>query len=294
MSSPSACVDNLRRRFEAALMHDGLEHLRLEAGSLDDYARLAQFHYKTQPPGAVTAVYRFVDHGQSPVGLALQRGETSITAAVLTVSTPHPGCRMRDYATNGRYRGLDLTSSMLMLNQEFRTISRTIVHPQYRGLGLAGRLVRHALDRAETIFTEALAAMGAVHPFLERAGMQRYDQPPRPEHARLVDALEKLGVEPVELALPGRLVARLEALPRTEREWIERELRQWHRKACMKRSHKVERLELDGLLKAARDRLMTRPVYYLWCRADARDAGASRDRHHAAHCGSNQEEKETP
>ena len=54
MRPSSVCVDNLRRRFRAAPMHDVLGSLHLETGSLADYTRLSQFHYKIQPPGVVT------------------------------------------------------------------------------------------------------------------------------------------------------------------------------------------------------------------------------------------------
>ena len=185
---------------------------------------------------------------------------------MLTLSMPHAGCVMRDFATSHRYRGIDLTAGMIMLNREVRTISRVIVHPQYRGLGLAVKLVRHVLDNARTVFTEALAVMGKAHPFFERAGMIRYDRPIRPEHARLHDALDRIGVEPSMLAKPTEMTMRLESLGETDRRWIERELRQWHRATCMRRSHPTDRADLLDLLIAARDKLFARPVYYLWRR----------------------------
>jgi len=55
-------------------------------------------------------------------------------------------------------------------------ISRVVVHPIYRGCGLAVRLVRHALRTARTSRIEALAVMGAIHPFFELAGMKCYGQ----------------------------------------------------------------------------------------------------------------------
>jgi GNAT superfamily N-acetyltransferase len=177
---------------------------------------------------------------------------------------------MRDEATGGRYRGLDLTSAMIMLNREFRTISRVIVHPQFRGLGLAVRLVRHALAESETIYVEALAAMGRVHPLFERAGMVRYERPVRPECARLIDALETLGIEPCLLADAQGVARRCAAMNEPSRRWIERELRHWYRKACMQRSHRQLRLrpDFDDLVRAAGNRLMSRPVYYLWRRGE--------------------------
>lgn len=235
----------------------------LESGVMDDYRALAMFHYRQGEPRAVRTVYRIVHHAPTVVGRYLgRRNETSV-AAVLVRTIPHPGCIMRDYATQNRYRHLDLTSATIMLNREFRAISRVVVHPRFRGMGLAVRLVKHALANPETVYTESIAAMGRVHPFLQRAGMVRYDRPPRPEHARLIDALEHLGIEPWNLASTREMKRLIDDCEKSEQEWIESELRRWHRAACNKRSHKFIRPTREGLLIEARNRLLTEPVYYL-------------------------------
>jgi N-acetylglutamate synthase-like GNAT family acetyltransferase len=61
------------------------------------------------------------------------------------------------------------------VNRHVRTISRVIVHPQFRALGIASQLVRRILQDCPTRYVEAVAAMGAVHPFFERAGMTRVE-----------------------------------------------------------------------------------------------------------------------
>ena len=260
--------DTLRARFLRMSPSELTENLFLGEGCLDDYASLAPFHYRPGKSGTVKSVYRYVHRAPTVVGRFLQRGNQETLAGVLTLSMPHAGCVMRDYATTQRYRGIDLTAGMIMLNREVRTISRVIIHPHYRGLGLAVNLVRHVLGHAETIFTEALAVMGKAHPFFERAGMIRYDRPMRPEHARLHDALDHLGVEPAKLAARDDMLKRIAALGETQKRWFERELRQWHRATCMKRSHPSDHVSLEGLLLAARDHLLVRPVYYLWRRGD--------------------------
>jgi GNAT superfamily N-acetyltransferase len=105
-------------------------------------------------------------------GPRCQRGEPAI-AGLLVVSPPALNCRGRNVATGGRYvTPVDgRRQAACRLNREIECISRVIVHPLYRGLGLARRLVRHALATAETPHVEALAAMGKLHPLFERAGM---------------------------------------------------------------------------------------------------------------------------
>jgi len=248
-------------RFHALPQPMPADALSLEAGSLRDYHALRAFHYKGFNPGAVMTVYRLRHEAPTVVGRYLQRRDESCVVGVLLRSLPHLGCQLRDQATNLRYRGFGSKGAAAMLNRELRTISRVVIDPRWRGLGLAVRLVRHALDHPETVFTEALAAMGRVHPFFERAGMTRYDRPPRAEHARLLDALEHLGIRPYMLASPVTIETQLDDA--AQREWLDRELRRWHRAAFRTNKTALADMTFDELLRCARDRLLSQPVYYL-------------------------------
>jgi len=59
------------------------------------------------------------------------------------------------------------------VNAHVRTISRVVVHPQFRGLGLASELVRKLIEVCPTRYVEASAVMAHVHPFFAAAGMRR-------------------------------------------------------------------------------------------------------------------------
>jgi len=273
--SGSAIAAEARRgvveRFRGASVGRRGDGLRLEAGSYDDYRRLAAFHYKSARPGAVTSVFRLVHRAPTVVGRYLGRGNETEIVGVLVRSLPHLSCRLRDLATRGRYRGLSRRDSAAMLNGELRTISRVVIDPRWRGLGLAVRLVRHVLEHGETIFTEALAAMGRVHPFFERAGMTRYDRPALAHEARLADALHRMELHPSALASSELVAQRLSASDEATRQWFESELRRWHQAGFRARPSAVHRLQVSELLRSARDRLLCRPVYYLF---DHRSAAA--------------------
>jgi ABC-type ATPase with predicted acetyltransferase domain len=73
--------------------------------------------------------------------------------------------------------GLSYREKILFANANVRTLSRVIVHPQFRSIGLASLLVREVCRGAETRYVEALAVMGRVHPFFERGGMRRVAVP---------------------------------------------------------------------------------------------------------------------
>ena len=62
------------------------------------------------------------------------------------------------------------------LQQEMSIISRVIIHPKYRGIGLGEKLVKETLPQAGTPNVEAVAVMAKYNPFFERAGMQKIAQ----------------------------------------------------------------------------------------------------------------------
>jgi len=240
----------------------------IEPGTLNDYRALAKFHYRSSHPGGATSVLRIV-HVQHSLADRFhgRTGLQPVTIGVLVRSLPALSCALRDTATNGRYCGLSRRDAAVTLNREVRTISRVVIDPCWRGLGLAVRLVRHALAHPEpgVLYTEALAAMGRASPFFERAGMIRYDRPHPPHAARLLDAMAELRIVPHELAATAAVEQRLAALPGAvaRREWFVRELRRWRRAEGRLPRHELDALSFADLLRAARDRLLFQPMYYL-------------------------------
>lgn len=231
------------------------DELTLRPGTLADYAPLAAHHYLRRRPVTATAVWVLADARPTVVGRYLGRRGEARPVGVLVVSLPALACALRDVALGGRYRGLSRSAAARLLNAEVRCISRVVVHPQWRGLGLAVRLVRHALDHAATAYTEALAAMGRVHPFFKRAGMIEYHRWPLRRDQRLLDALAHAGCQPWMLADGSRLRGRL-ARGDAPAALMRAELSRWAGR----------RLTLDEQLAKARDELLCEPLYYLHAR----------------------------
>ncbi len=249
------------RRLDDAGAEAGDDFSCVEGGRAD-YRALARFHYLRGEPATMTRVLTLRCRRPTVVGRYLGRAAEDVLAAVLVVSLPHPGCLMRDVATQGRYSALRPRQRVQLLNRELRTISRVVVEPQFRGLGLAVRLVRRALEETPQPYIEALAAMGRVHPFFERAGMRRYDRPPLTGHQRLLDCLTALGVEAWELASP-RCVEQRFTVDDGRRRLLERELRRFARGTAHLPAATLSALALPGLLTIARQRLLCQPIYYL-------------------------------
>lgn len=239
------------------------ESIRIGRGTMADYRSLGRHHYKSGRPMGATSIWTARLEQRTAVGRYLNRADDSLVAGVLICTLPRLSCRLRDIATGGRYLGLGLRARAQVLNREVRTIARVVVDPRLRGLGLAVKLVRHALDHADTVYTEALAAMGRVNPFFERAGMMRYDRPALNSHARLVDALAEVGIGRVDLGSLKRVESVLQSLTEAQRMFITDEIRRWHAQVLFVARDSVADVPLMESLGLAREQLHAQTVYYL-------------------------------
>src|SRR5581483_11407922 len=58
-------------------------------------------------------------------------------------------------------------------NRQVWLLARVVLHPTYRGAGIAAAFVRQACRTCPVPWVETLSAMGRVNPFFERAGSVR-------------------------------------------------------------------------------------------------------------------------
>ena len=141
--------------------------LHLCRGDWRDYDALAPFHYAAGRPATTDAIWtiRYAPRHPSSV--------RSRIVAVGVLSYPAPSCFARERCLGRRH--LSRKRNLRFANRHVRTISRVIVHPQFRALGLSTALVRWICQHCKTRYIEAIAAMGTAHPFFERAGMRRVE-----------------------------------------------------------------------------------------------------------------------
>jgi GNAT superfamily N-acetyltransferase len=169
-------------------------HLTIAPGTPRDYAALERFHYLPARPATWAGVWTVRYADPSSVGCALAHG---LSVATKTCAKAHPtnttagpadrlvAVAVLSYPTinsAARDRALGLlhlppARKLALVNRHVRTISRVVVHPQFRALGLASRLVAHVCHQCLTRWVEAFALMGRVHPLFEKGGMQRHDPP---------------------------------------------------------------------------------------------------------------------
>lgn len=173
-------------------------------GTRRDYELLARFHYRAGCPATICRVLA-----------ALVEGEPR-AVGVLVVSRPTPNGPWREAAWPGRYTprdGLSRRACLRRLNAEVRTISRVIVHPSFRGLGIGSALVRAYLHRPLAPRVEAIAALGPHAPLFAAAGMRRLEHPPSRRVVVLRRRLDQLRLPTWRLTDPDELIAHLRDEP---------------------------------------------------------------------------------
>lgn len=236
--------------------------LIIKEGQLSEYKKLAHLHYRSASPGAVDRIFclyglgkTFIDARIEPVGL-------------IVYSLPPINCRLRNVATKGRYLLDDTKSRITLLNEEMRTISRVIIHPVFRGLGLASSLVRRTLPLAGTRFVEASAVMGRYHPFFEKAGMRRFEGPMDMKKSLLKAAFEYLGIEEEDLILLDRAVEKINNLTERERTFLWESIDRYYISARKANYSSKIKYDLGWLLPRIQIFIFSDPVYYLWEKTD--------------------------
>lgn len=230
-----------------------LDRLTIEPGTIDDYRALAHLHYRAAEPATIDLVLRAIDPEDPWRRDSARCAPPHLPAAVLVISRPPLNGGWRQHAWPGWLEPLSPRDRALAINRELRVISRVIVRPPYRALGLARRLVQHYLAAPLTPRTEALAAMAIATPFFERAGMRRHDAPQPAPLRQLRRALRSTGLYPWQLASPHtrRQLARNPAPLLALRRWAN--------------AGRATRRLLDdpqALTRAAYLHLCSRPIVY--------------------------------
>jgi len=231
-----------------------LKKLQIVPGCLDDYKELAHYHYRDSRLGPYAAIFAV----RPSKALGAQSGGEAI--GVIVYSMPSPGLELRNVATANLFTGFDRATQLAFINKNIRCISRVVVEPRFRGLGLASRLVRETMPEMEVPIVEAMAVMGLVNPFFEKAGMRALRAKMPARCIRLIEALSMVGIEKEELIDSQKVQQKLDRFGRAEDEFIELEIRRFLQ-SYGKRRNSEAGLERTRFVLS---KLTHRPVYYIW------------------------------
>ncbi|MGD0072122.1 MAG: ABC transporter ATP-binding protein [Candidatus Bathyarchaeia archaeon] len=168
-----------------------LGEMMVEGGTLDDWRKLSVFHYRSHNVSA-------------PRGIFSVRRNAEL-CGVIVYCYPPPNCAGR--------RLVLPRMSIQDLNKQLSIISRVVVHPKYRTIGLGEKLIRETLPLVGTPYVEMIAVMAKYNPFAERAGMRKVSvhEPPK-EALGLAEALKGFGFDVQLLGSQRYVRGKLEGL----------------------------------------------------------------------------------
>ncbi|MCA8996785.1 MAG: hypothetical protein KDA80_07365 [Planctomycetaceae bacterium] len=142
------------RKKKTLLLTDGLW---LSRGSKTDWPYFARWHYRSHQIAFVRDVI-LLWHYDQPIGIC--------------VFTSPPKSLSQRNKFFGRSGGWNRTA-MRMVNRQVTMLSRVVLHPTWRGAGVAHAFVRRCCELSSYPWIETLTEMGHYNPFFERAGFLR-------------------------------------------------------------------------------------------------------------------------
>ncbi len=229
--------------------------LKITDASLADYKSLEHFHYRSGALGPVAVVYKIINTSSFSAML-------NPVVGVIVYSMPAPALQLRNIATDGLFSGIgDRTMTMKFVNANVRCISRVVLEPRYRGLGLAQWLITETMGKLNIAYIEAMAVMGKFNPFFERAGMMKFQAKPLVRCIRMAETLGAVGVDQRDFIDSVKVNASIESLPAGPRQFLEKNISTFlaaYGRKGRKMQHSIERTEM------ILSKLSDRPVYYLW------------------------------
>jgi len=153
-----------------------VKNIRIREGNYKEYLNFEKFHYRAKKPFGIRKIF-IMEINDKPIGC-------------IVYSISPLSCKPRNHYLNH-------IPDAEEINRDFLTISRVIIHPKYRGIGLGAKLVRETLPLASSKYVEAIAVMAKYNPFFERAGMLKVncEEPDWKERMRkFLNSLERYGL----------------------------------------------------------------------------------------------------
>jgi len=230
------------------------KHLQVVPGNLNDYKELAHYHYRNSRLGPYAAIFAI-----RPAKALSSRLGTK-TTGVIVYTMPSPAIELRNIATDNFFAGFDKSTQLALINKNIRCIGRVIIEPRFRSLGLASRLVRETMPKMNVPIIEAMAVMGLVNPFFEKAGMIAYKAKMPARCVQLLEAFSMVGIEKDILISPQKVQQKLDQLQQGEAEFTEFQIRHFLQSYGKRRNMSPNVARTEFVLS----KLTLRPVYYIW------------------------------
>jgi GNAT superfamily N-acetyltransferase len=174
------------------------DKITIRESDKDEYHKLGHLHYRS-PKVPVPLKYYAMLVGDELAGV---------------IAYSYPITRSR-----GRKEAVGYAPEIKELNKSWALISRVIIHPKYRTIGLGAALVRETLPMVGRTHVELIAVMARYNPFAEKAGMKLILlTEPSPDLVRLVEELRNMGFNPALIGSRSYNRRILDTMNQEERE----------------------------------------------------------------------------
>jgi len=168
-----------------------IREMKVEEGNKEDWHRLSGFHYRGHNVAVPRKIFRLLRNGE--------------LCGVIVYSYPPPSCYGR--------RLVLPRMTIREINKQLSIISRVVIHPKYRTVGLGAKLIHETLPLVGTPYIEMIAVMAKYNPFAEKAGMQKIAEQQKVESVSEVSTvLLELGFDSQLLGSERYVKGRLESL----------------------------------------------------------------------------------
>lgn len=200
-------------------MTDFIENcLEVVPGNYADFKMLKDYHYIEYPPVAPDQIYKIRGTKETDESFP-------DPMAVIVFSMPIVNLHGRTTATSGYFRKPRTDIGKLRLvNKKIRYISRIIVDPRFRKLGLATWILKDTLSRQTVPIVETLTPIDFTNKVFQREGFKLYNNPSPDWYTRFTDALQNVQVKLDTLNCPPAVHFRIAHLPPTKKGFIENEI----------------------------------------------------------------------
>lgn len=194
-----------------------LDEFTITRGTHQEWSQLSHLHYAAGDP-ATTHSYWVARHPKmfGPAG-------------VVVYSYPDLHSAARNLATTDAYKIGGSREAAMKLNREVRKLSRIVISPEVRGIGLSRRLIMETVPLLNIRYVETVAAMGEHHGFLKSIGFTQVPQTPAAIEASIYAAADQDQAPPDALLDADILQRWTETLSvRRRREWRRLCWHHWH------------------------------------------------------------------
>lgn len=231
-----------------------LKDVVIERGTTKDLRSLEFWHYKGELRGYIDKIY-----------CAKLRDKT---IGVVAYTLPH-------LALKARFKAFPHLTELWRksrkgylnhINKAFRRLARIIIHPKYRGIGLAVKLVKETMPLLDVPYVECIAVMAKYNPFLEHAGMVRVESETSKQIQHIYSSLEELGFNLDMIQSKNYNLNVLKMMPRKMLKKVQKLIiKMYHSK--FKRDKKLVERVFSGDIEAMAEALKKTPIptaYFIW------------------------------